>query len=232
MRLISSKIRHRMYLWVVADVSVDCIASNFGENNAFNLESLTLNIKVLGSSETSGFFLWYDVASRSNKTRRFAVTYYNCLQGWGGPRRAYWKESLAKFLRKLQTSNHLCMQHDIQLGNEHCEFPPPPLAPLHLPQLVRPQNWIPNCNIVEDLTGHQRRCENTILPEETAVKSLQSVHGYTQLGWGTVNFGRNFYGPQVTTVGHAVAQLVEALRCKAEGRDFDSPWRDWNHSLT
>ena len=32
--------------------------------------------------------------------------------------------------------------------------------------------------------------------------------------------------------GHAVAQLVEALRYKSEGRGFDSRWRHWNFSLT
>jgi hypothetical protein len=31
---------------------------------------------------------------------------------------------------------------------------------------------------------------------------------------------------------HAVAQLVEALRYKAEGRGFDSPWGHWNFSVT
>jgi len=30
---------------------------------------------------------------------------------------------------------------------------------------------------------------------------------------------------------HAVAQLVEALRYKSEGRGFDSQWRYWNFSL-
>ena len=33
-------------------------------------------------------------------------------------------------------------------------------------------------------------------------------------------------------VGHLVAQLVEALRCKAEGHRFDSQWCHWNFSLT
>jgi len=33
-------------------------------------------------------------------------------------------------------------------------------------------------------------------------------------------------------VGHAVAQLVEALRYKSEGRGFDSRWCQWNFSLT
>ena len=31
--------------------------------------------------------------------------------------------------------------------------------------------------------------------------------------------------------GHAVAQLVEALRYKSEGRGFDSRWYNWNFSL-
>ena len=29
-------------------------------------------------------------------------------------------------------------------------------------------------------------------------------------------------------LGHAVAQLVEALRCKPAGRGFDSRWSHWN----
>jgi hypothetical protein len=32
--------------------------------------------------------------------------------------------------------------------------------------------------------------------------------------------------------GYAVAQLVEALRYKPEGRGFDSQWCNWNFSLT
>ena len=33
-------------------------------------------------------------------------------------------------------------------------------------------------------------------------------------------------------MGRSVAQLVEALRCKSEGRGFDSRWCHWNFSLT
>ena len=33
-------------------------------------------------------------------------------------------------------------------------------------------------------------------------------------------------------MGHAVAQLVEALRYKPVGRGFNSRWRHWNFSLT
>jgi hypothetical protein len=32
--------------------------------------------------------------------------------------------------------------------------------------------------------------------------------------------------------GHAVAQLVEALRYKPEGHGIDSRWCHWNFSLT
>ena len=31
--------------------------------------------------------------------------------------------------------------------------------------------------------------------------------------------------------GHAVAQLVEALRYKSEGHGFDSRWCQWNFSI-
>jgi hypothetical protein len=37
---------------------------------------------------------------------------------------------------------------------------------------------------------------------------------------------------QIITKGHAVAQLVEALRYNPEGRRFDSRWCHWNFSLT
>jgi hypothetical protein len=33
-------------------------------------------------------------------------------------------------------------------------------------------------------------------------------------------------------MGHAVAQLAEALPYKPEGRGIDSRWRHWNFSLT
>ena len=36
----------------------------------------------------------------------------------------------------------------------------------------------------------------------------------------------------IYTGGHAVAQLVEALRYKPEGCGFDSRWCHWNFSLT
>jgi len=43
-----------------------------------------------------------------------------------------------------------------------------------------------------------------------------------------MNLLRNLHG----ITGHAVAQLVEALHYKSEGRGFDSRWCHWNFSLT
>jgi len=37
---------------------------------------------------------------------------------------------------------------------------------------------------------------------------------------------------QLLHMGHMVAQLVEAVCCKSEGRGFDSQWHQWNFSLT
>ena len=41
-----------------------------------------------------------------------------------------------------------------------------------------------------------------------------------------------FYSGTNEYLGTAVAQLVEALRYKSEGRGFDSRWCHWNFSLT
>ena len=41
-----------------------------------------------------------------------------------------------------------------------------------------------------------------------------------------------YYYGLLPTRGHAVAHLVEALRYKPEGREFDSHWCHWNFSLT
>jgi len=40
------------------------------------------------------------------------------------------------------------------------------------------------------------------------------------------------YFPLDRVKNYAVAQLVEALRYKSEGRGFDSRWCHWNFSLT
>jgi len=45
-------------------------------------------------------------------------------------------------------------------------------------------------------------------------------------------FSSDFYTGSQYEKGHAVAQLVEALRYKPEGRGFDSRWCHWKFSLT
>jgi hypothetical protein len=42
----------------------------------------------------------------------------------------------------------------------------------------------------------------------------------------------HFCIPFFSTWGHAVAQMVKALRYKPEVRWFDSRWYHWNFSLT
>jgi len=41
-----------------------------------------------------------------------------------------------------------------------------------------------------------------------------------------------YYYYYLNLMGHPVAQLVEALRYKSEGRGFGSRWCHWNFSLT
>jgi len=45
------------------------------------------------------------------------------------------------------------------------------------------------------------------------------------------DIGETEYDSQIS-LGHAVEQLVEALRCKPEGCGFDFRWCPWNFSLT
>ena len=54
------------------------------------------------------------------------------------------------------------------------------------------------------------------------------------IGRDIVQFGENLQNIRryLLSSGHAVAQLVEALRYKLEGRGFDSRWCHWNFSLT
>jgi hypothetical protein len=49
---------------------------------------------------------------------------------------------------------------------------------------------------------------------------------------GDEPFGSITCGQFIDNLGHAVAQLVEVLCYKPEGRGFDSRWRLWNFSLT
>jgi len=50
--------------------------------------------------------------------------------------------------------------------------------------------------------------------------------------WYIIPFNKNYQQFVGLLMGHAVAQLVQALRYKLEGRGFDSRWCHWNFSLT
>ena len=52
------------------------------------------------------------------------------------------------------------------------------------------------------------------------------------MGIGHCVAERRFMFKHLVLWGHEVAQLVEALRYKPEGRGFDSRWCHWNFSLT
>ena len=73
------------------------------------------------------------------------------------------------------------------------------------------------CIIKCIVQGKQARVKNADLPPQCVKYSLASH----------VNNCRSN-----CIKGHAVAQLVGALRYKSEGRGFDSRWCHWNFSLT
>jgi hypothetical protein len=62
---------------------------------------------------------------------------------------------------------------------------------------------------------------------EANIVSAKSRNSPNFMQWRSVSRGGGTSG-----VGHAVAQLVGALRVKQAGRGFDSRWCHWNFSLT
>jgi hypothetical protein len=60
----------------------------------------------------------------------------------------------------------------------------------------------------------------------TSGSNYGRLTSYTNYIW--LEFRTDYMSPS----GHAVAQLVEALRYKPEGRGFDSGWCHCNFSLT
>jgi hypothetical protein len=63
--------------------------------------------------------------------------------------------------------------------------------------------------------------------------SLQSRYDTSKLRvkfWGEINVNTPLI--KINKEGHAVAQLVERLFYKPEGRGFDSHWSDWKFPLT
>ena len=60
---------------------------------------------------------------------------------------------------------------------------------------------------------------------------MPPIHTYILGVHGDI-FTLIYYTVQYLDWGHAVAQMVQALRYKPEGRVFDYRWCDWNFSLT
>jgi hypothetical protein len=84
---------------------------------------------------------------------------------------------------------------------------------------------------VELISSHR------ILTGKIILLDLLTADGYLWIG-GYLDICQNF--ARISSfcmtdggyAGYAVAQLVEALRYKSEGRGFDSRWCHWNFSLT
>jgi hypothetical protein len=70
-----------------------------------------------------------------------------------------------------------------------------------------------------------------VLPPSSGKKTKLSRYFVRRL---RINYVKVLSGFRTIRIdrGHAVAQLVEALRYKSEGRGFDSLWCHWNYSLT
>ena len=80
---------------------------------------------------------------------------------------------------------------------------------------------------VHCLLIRKTQCTTGLLPPNLGSSLL-----HAPILWGCSLFEACFWYPTLRSQGHAVTQLVEALRYKPEGRGFDSRWCHWNFSLT
>ena len=95
------------------------------------------------------------------------------------------------------------------------------------------------CNLGADCTDG-RKLTTFFFSTEKSMKALTAAHYWTTSRAEYMQCTAHILSVQnyfniilpSTCTGHAVAQLVEALRYKAEGRGFDSRWSYWNFSLT
>jgi len=74
-------------------------------------------------------------------------------------------------------------------------------------------------------------------PERTREMWMNSIHWTAFYSLSVVVYGEKYTLLLIQCAytllkGHAIAQLVEALRYKSKGRGFDSRWCHWNFSLT
>ena len=75
------------------------------------------------------------------------------------------------------------------------------------------------------------RCLQTIRHQAVQKDKVKKYHIHFQLKL-EISAVSQIYVHKTLLKGHAMAQLVEALRYKSEGRGFDSRWYHWNFSLT
>jgi len=76
-----------------------------------------------------------------------------------------------------------------------------------------------------------------VVPVNVGIAAFTSADKSLSLKWHCLIYQADFQGNFSfcgvhINLGHAGAQLVEALRYKSEGRGFDSRWFHWNSSLT
>jgi hypothetical protein len=83
-----------------------------------------------------------------------------------------------------------------------------------------------NCHTIS-LIAHTAKIVAKILRRRIERK-IEVVLGEDQFGFRRGKRTRDTIEMLRIIKGHAVAQLVEALRYKPEGRGFDSRWYHWN----
>ena len=75
----------------------------------------------------------------------------------------------------------------------------------------------------------QTRSRSQVCPSRTSGQKSETGRSFFP---SALVLPSQFYSVYIMYSGHAVAQLVETLRYKPEGRGFDSRWCHWNFSLT
>ena len=108
--------------------------------------------------------------------------------------------------------------------------------------LFRAQTWVPNCTVSWDRSSCLPAGAKyaTLDIKADFIVATQSVATCRSETGGLPSCLRrlrlicrhHLYSPIISERGYAVAQLVEALRYKPEGRGFDSRWSHWNFSVT
>ena len=93
-----------------------------------------------------------------------------------------------------------------------------------------------NTNLVSDILSLSALTKMEMIPifeiafdQFNILYTMSDQHFFDIRSQWSLWAGRSCKNKKKTT-GHAVAQLVETLRYKSEGRGFDSRWYHWNFS--